>query len=353
MNNPFIEGDVSHEKLLAHDLQRLRSMRLPNGTIAASTKRSYDHIWIRDCGHVALCYLLTGRHIEATRVLKGVFEILARYEHKIDRCIARGEPEDAKDLLHPIYNAFGYEFVDGWGFRQNDAIGLTLYVSAMARKAGCPVVRNDRDLRITQKLVRYLEAIPYWKPENSVWEEAHVVSTPTIYSCIKGLEAIREYVDAPETLIQTGYEVGRSLANRHSDLYEVDASQLYLYFPLAVERDSAIIERIEQELRRSHGVIRHLGDYYQAGQDGQEAEWNWIFYWLGISHFHLGNREKAADYLRLGDSLRFPPDWSIPEAYIPLMGTDQQIVHVPSEHTPLAWGHAYAALLRYWLYLSK
>lgn len=333
------ERSLEHgEKLAKHDLEVLRSLQTNWGTILAgpSAKESdpYDRVWIRDNALTALALEMAGEHDFAVEITEGLLALMERDQPKILKVIEEGKPyatERNVSLIHPVYKGSAKELDVEWGWRQNDAIGNLL------QAAGSLGLVNDHK-EIIDNLIKYLEVVEYWEKDNGIWEWTQQVQSNTILSCVAGLRAVSDYTEVPESLIKTGYKKVEELEGRYSDLREYDLAHLNPFL-LGEITEPFIIEKIEHELVRDHGVIRYHEDHYMSGGKSHEAEWVLGFLMLGHAWLSCGNQEKANEYLEKVDSLRVNED--IPEAYIYKNGS-----YVPNEHIPLAWAHALALALR-------
>lgn len=193
---------------------------------------------------------------------------------------------------------------------------------------------------VINNLVKYLEIVKYWEKDNGIWEWTQQVQVNTILSSVAGLRAVTEYIDVPEELIKKGYETVDQLEG-HSDIRYFDLAHLNP-FMLGELAEPRIIEEVEHELLRDHGVIRYHNDHYMSGGKNREAEWVLGLLMLGHAWLACDDKDKAKTYLQKVDNLRINGD--IPEAYIYKDGR-----YIPGEHTPLVWCHALALSLRHQL----
>lgn len=315
-----------------HILDRLRH---PNGLFSASAKdvaTGYHMVWLRDNVYQALGLEAVDPH-EAVRTYHSILDILLKHEMKIDWAI-RHKPTERWQYIHARYEPDTLEERwEEWGNKQNDAIGAILFKIADHLDRGHPIVRDDADWRIIQKLVRYLESIEYWHDEdNGVWEENEEVHASSVGPCVAGLQRISRYVHVPYDLIKKGQETLDALLPRESRTKEVDLALLSLIYPYDIvtpEQRDAILTNVEEQLVREKGVIRYHGDHYY-NEDG-EAEWCFGFPWLAIIHKRLGDFEKYKEYLQRTLSV-MNEHGELPELYL---ATGE-----PNENTPLGWGQA-------------
>lgn len=315
----------------------LDTMRLQNGAYIASPSASYSHVWIRDVGYTVLPYLRSGcdRYEKAYHAL---FDLFLRYEWKID-IHTRQKPVFPYEYIHARYSKDLLELPDPWGHAQNDAIGLFLWGAGEGVRQGKPVLRNEADRRILQKLVDYLRCLQYWQePDNGMWEENAEVHASSVGACVAGLKAVRMLADVPQALIENGEKTLAGLLPRESETKETDLALLSLIYPYqAVTRDMAvrILDHVTVKLERTYGCIRYPGDRYY--NEGREAEWCFGFPWLGLCYSLLGEHAKAKEYW-LKTKRIVPENGEVPELYIG--GANR-----PNGNAPLAWAVAMVILL--------
>jgi phosphorylase kinase alpha/beta subunit len=201
-------------------------------------------------------------------------------------------------------------------------------------------VSDDDDLRVVQKLVRYLETLEYWHDEDSgMWEENQEMHASSIGACVAGLEMTRHIrgIVVPDGLIQKGKDALAELLPRESPTKFADLALLSLIWPYAVttpEQTTAILRNVEYHLLRRRGVIRYKGDrYYNANADGvsEEAEWTFGLSWLAIIYKKLNNSKKAREYLEKAKAA--VSEKGVPELYY--SNTDRY-----NDNTPLGWSES-------------
>jgi GH15 family glucan-1,4-alpha-glucosidase len=113
---------------------------------------------------------------------------------------------------------------------------------------------------------------------------------------------------------------------------------LSLIYPYdVVDRDMAkqIVDNLTYHLEKDHGVLRYKFDaYYNKNDDGysEEAEWCFGLSWLAIAYKHLGDDEKAQEYLDKATNT-ITHDGKIPELYL---SNSEQF----NENTPLGWSES-------------
>jgi len=315
----------------------LDSMRLPNGAYIASPSDDYSYVWIRDVGYTVLPYLRRGcdRYERSYQALLNLFR---RYEWKIE-IHTKQKPCLPFEYIHARYSSDLTELTVPWGHAQNDAVGLFLWGLGEGIRQGKPILRDEADRSIVQKLVDYLACMKYWQePDNGMWEENVEVHASSVGACVAGLRSVRMLVDVPEELISRGERALEELLPRESAGKETDLALLSLIYPYqVVPRSMAkqILRDVFAKLERTYGCIRYQGDRYY--NEGAEAEWCFGFPWLGLCHAALGDDDKALAYWRKTEKL-ITGKGEVPELYIG--GTDR-----PNGNHPLAWAVAMTILL--------
>jgi len=327
----------------------LESLRGANGLYLASPSADYSKVWIRDNVYEVLPYAdkPSPHYAETYRTL---LDVLRRHEWKID-AILRGKPRERDAYIHPRYHAETLrEFTEPWGNKQNDATGAFLWGLAQGLKHGQPILRDERDRRLVQKLIRMHIALRYWEDaDNGIWEEGEELHASSVGAVVAGLRAIREAgFEVPQEAITRGEEALRRLLPRESASKETDLALLSLIWPFRVvtpaER-AAIMKSVETRLLRERGVARYEGDSYYSrlsmrhGRDkprefyhGDEAEWTFGLPWLSLCYRELGWEARAEHFLSRTRRAQVAPG-SLPELY--LAKSDE-----PNPNTPLGWSVA-------------
>lgn len=345
--SPSVTG---HEReTLAALYATLERMRGANGLYLASPSADYSKAWIRDNVYEVMPYAdKATHHYEET--YGNLMEILRRHEYKID-AIIREKPSDRDAYIHARFNPETFrEFQEPWGNKQNDATGALMWGIAQGMKHGKRMVRDERDRRLVQKLIKMHSALAYWDDaDNGMWEENEEVHASSVGAVVAGLRALREVgFDVPQEAIDRGVEKLHRLLPREADSKPVDLALLSLVWPYRVttaEQRRQILHNVEKKLLRQRGVIRYEGDSYYSklgekhGRDhprqfyhGDEAEWTFGLPWLSLIYREMGWDERADHFLdrtyRVQNELG-----SLPELYY--AKSDES-----NPNTPLGWSVA-------------
>ena len=312
----------------------------------------YDKAWLRDNFYECLAFEYLGRWDVVRKTYRAILDIFLKHEAKIDAAIAQ-KPDNKHEYIHPRYNPETFdEYWEEWGNKQNDAIGAILFrIGELEQHDDFSIIETADDKRIIQKLVNYLGSIEYWQDaDNGVWEENEEVHASSVGACVAGLKKIAEldFIKVPEELIQLGEAVLRALLPRESEKKFVDLALLSLIYPYDIvtetERDK-ILENVEYHLVKESGVLRYKADvYYNRDADGssQEAEWTFGLSWLAIIFERMGNKAKAAEYLRKAMST-VDSVGDIPELYY-----SHSELH--NENSPLGWSESMFVVAAYLFY---
>ena len=324
----------------------LKNLRHPNGLFSASKKdvsTGYNMAWIRDNVYECLGLEKSEKWL-VTQTYQTMLDIFLKHEKKIDSAILN-PPRDKMDYLHARYFPHNLEeSKEEWGNKQNDMIGAFLFKIADLTQKRFKIIRDENDIRILQKLVKYLDSISYYRDcDNGIWEEKEEIHSSSVGACAAGLKKLKEtefilgkkksFVYVPDELIQKGMDTLEVLLPRESVTKRVDLALLSLIWPFDIatkEQAREILENVENHLVREKGVIRYLGDrYYNANG---EAEWTMGFPWLAIIHKKLKNQKKYKFYL--GKSLSCKNLLGqLPELYFAKSGKH-------NENSPLGWSQS-------------
>ncbi|MCF7798411.1 glycoside hydrolase family 15 [Candidatus Woesearchaeota archaeon] len=333
-----------HKQLIKHHMKILRGLQYKSGLFAASNKNvstGYDKSWLRDNFYECLAFEVLGDWDTVEKTYTALLKAFLKHEYKIDVAIER-KPQYKHEYIHARVHPETFdEFWEDWGNKQNDAVGAILFrIGELERnRPGC-LLKNENFIRITNKLVQYLNSIEYWHDEdNGMWEENEEIHASSVGACVAGLKAVAKlsHIQVPKELIKKGEMTLNQMLPRESAGKFVDLALLSLIYPYNVvtakQRDE-ILDHVEYLLERKKGVIRYKNDYYyNKNPDGysEEAEWTFGFSWLAIIYEKLGNKKKAKKYV--DNMLKTDTKDGIPELYY--SNTDK-----PNENTPLGWAES-------------
>jgi phosphorylase kinase alpha/beta subunit len=290
---------------------------------------------LRDNVYASLGFEAAGRMQDVVRTYRALLNILKKHKDKIDWMIRQPLPKAAFRYIHARYDPMtGNEIWEEWGNKQNDAVGAILFKIGQLERKGIKVLRDDADLDILQRIVRYLEAIEYWHDaDNGMWEEAEEVHVSSVGACVAGLIAVSPLIDVPKWLVDKGVDTLNYFLPRESVSKETDLALLSLIYPYNVvtpEQRDAILHDVETKLLRAKGVIRYEGDMYY-NRNGESA-WTMGLPWLAIIYKQLNMPHKHAFYMRKTVEA-MNKHGELPELYF--ADSDQH-----NMNTPLAWGQS-------------
>jgi GH15 family glucan-1,4-alpha-glucosidase len=317
-------------------ISKLKKLQHPSGLFIAAPAEGTGYgkaAWIRDNIYEALGLEHVDDYERVIKTYRALLDIFLKHEQKIEWAI-QNKPTEKYQYIHARYNPETLdEFWEDWGNMQNDAIGAFLFKIADLLDQKIPVLRDEHDLHIIQKLVLYLESIQYWQDDdNGVWEENAELHASSIGACLAGLKRISTYVEVPTHLLELGQQALNNLLPRESPTKETDLALLSLIYPYNIVTDEQklqILRDIEEKLVRQNGAIRYAGDAYYFHDS--EAEWCFAFPWLAKIYKEMGNQEKYHYYISKTHEVM---NWKgeIPELY-----TSNGL---PNQNTPLGWGQA-------------
>ncbi len=335
---------LTHQELIEKHTKILKSLQYKSGLFSASKRgvsTGYDKSWLRDNFYETLAFEVIGDWETVERTYRAILKVFLRHEEKIDWAIAN-KPMASYQYIHARFHPETFEeFWEEWGNKQNDAVGCILdRIGELEIKQKRSIVKTDDQIRIVNKLVKYLEVIEYWHDRDSgMWEEDEEVHASSIGACVAGLKSISRvaHIEVPITLIHKGEKALREILPRESQRKFVDLALLSLVWPYEVVTESekiTILENIEYHLLRERGVVRYKGDrYYNKNIDGvsEEAEWTFGLAWLAIIYQKMGDQEKAQDLLKNLISEDTPD--GLPELYFSNSAEY-------NENTPLGWSES-------------
>lgn len=333
-----------YQDLIARHLKILKGLQYDSGLFAASSKSvdtGYDKSWLRDNFYETVAFEVVDDWDTVEKTYDALLKVFLKHEQKID-CAIEHKPQDRYQYIHARFHPETFdEFWEEWGNKQNDAVGAILYrIGEMEKHRPGSLLESEDHIRITNKLVKYLQSIEYWHDRDSgMWEEDEEIHASSVGACVAGLKAVSELaqVEVPKDLITKGESALRALLPRESERKFVDLSLLSLIWPynvVTITERNEILKNLEYHLLRERGVIRYKGDYYyNANPDGfsEEAEWTFGLAWLAIIYEELGDSAKAKTFV---DKLvATDTDTGVPELYF--SNTDNF-----NENTPLGWSES-------------
>ncbi len=359
----FLTGKrINTKHLIEQHLIILKSLQYKSGLFAASKKDAptgYGKSWLRDNFYECLGFQAIDDWETIQKTMQAILKIFEKHEYKIDYAIEK-KPEHKHEYIHARFHPETFdEFWEDWGNKQNDSIGAILFLLGELEMKNTPVVKNDKERQIVQKLVNYLESIEYWHDVDSgMWEENEEVHASSVGACVAGLRSITRIpgINVPDHLIAKGEETLLILLPRESVSKFADLAELSLIWPYHVvtpkQRDE-ILDNVEYHLLREHGVIRYKNDhYYNKNPDGysEEAEWCFGISWLAIIYEELSQlpfddakkeyyRTKRNHFIQqmLGT---IADSGEVPELYF--SHSDEY-----NENTPLGWAESLFVLALY------
>ena len=257
---------LTYSELIEKHTRILKGLEYSTGLFSASKKgvdTGYDKSWLRDNFYETLAFEVLGDWGTVEKTSSALLAVFLKHEHKIDYAISH-KPQATYQYIHARFHPETFdEFWEEWGNKQNDAVGCILYrLGELCVVHNSTILENQDNLRIVNKLVKYLGSIEYWHDRDSgMWEEDEEVHSSSVGACVAGLKAIKlvDGVEVADELVKKGEEALHSLLPRESERKFVDLSLLSLIWPYDVcseaERNQ-IIQNVEYHLLRERGVIR-------------------------------------------------------------------------------------------------
>ncbi|MCX7996214.1 MAG: glycoside hydrolase family 15 protein [Patescibacteria group bacterium] len=335
---------LTYRQLIDKHLEILKGLQYDSGLFAASDKSvgtGYDKSWLRDNFYETIAFEIIGDWDTVEKTYRAILGIFLKHEDKIDWAI-ENKPQASYQYIHARFHPETFdEFWEEWGNKQNDAVGCILFrIGELEHHHHRSMLQSEDEVRIVNKLIKYLQAIEYWHDRDSgMWEEDEEVHASSVGACVAGLKSIMRLpkIHVPLELIWKGEETLHALLPRESERKFVDLSLLSLVWPYNVvtpeERD-AILDHVEYHLLRERGVIRYKNDrYYNKNEDGvsEEAEWTFGLAWLAIIYEKLGNAEKAKEFIK--ELIADDTEKGMPELYF---SNSPEY----NDNTPLGWSES-------------
>jgi len=333
-----------YQKLIKQHLGILKGLQYSSGLFAASDKgvsTGYDKSWLRDNFYECLAFEVINDWKTVEKTYTALLSIFLKHEGKIDHAITH-KPQYKHEYIHARFHPENFnEFWEDWGNKQNDAVGAILFrIGELEYHRKGSILKNKDQLRIVNKLVRYLGSIQYWHDlDSGMWEEDEEIHASSVGACVAGLRSVNHLpgIDVPDDLIKRGMASLARLLPRESEKKFVDLALLSLIYPYDVvtpKQREEILKNVEYHLLKRKGVIRYKNDYYyNKNPDGwsEEAEWTFGLAWLAIIYERLGKHAKAKHFLE--QMVQADTDKGMPELYY--SNTDE-----PNENTPLGWSES-------------
>ena len=335
---------LTYLELIKKHLHILKSLQEKTGLFIAAKKgisTGYDKSWLRDNFYETIAFEIIGDWKTVEKTYRAILNLFLKHEEKIDWAI-KEKPKEAYKRIHARFHPDTFnEFWEEWGNKQNDAVGCILYrIGELETNQKRSILKTQDDIRIVNKLVRYLEAIEYWHdPDSGIWEEQEELHASSVGACIAGLKSVSRlpHIEVPRQIIEKGVKALNSLLPRESERKFVDLSLLSLIWPYEVltnEARDTVLENVEYHLKRERGVIRYKGDrYYNRNPDGvsEEAEWTFGLSWLAIIYEKQSLHDKAHGLIK--DLISIDTPEGMPELYF---SNSPEY----NENTPLGWSES-------------
>lgn len=335
---------LTYDELVVKHLRILKSLQYDSGLFAASKKdvsTGYDKSWLRDNFYETIAFEVIGDWVTVEKTYRAILEVFLKFEEKIDWAI-KEKPRESWQYIHARFHPETFdEFWESWGNKQNDAIGCILFrIGELETNQKRSILKTPEQIRIINKLVKYLESIEYWRDiDSGMWEEGEELHASSVGACVAGLKSVARLpkIAVPISLIRKGEDTLHTILPRESENKFVDLSELSLIWPYEVvtpEEGKLILENTEYHLLKEKGVIRYKGDrYYNKNKDGvsEEAEWTFGLSWLAIIYQNLGNNEKANELIKELIAIDTPD--GLPELYF---SNSPEY----NDNTPLGWSES-------------
>ena len=262
---------------------------LPSGLFAAAQitdanrYTGYGAVWVRDNVQIARVQLVTGRVDGAARTGRALLDHFQRQRTRMEAIVA--DPALADTPMNRPHVRFdgvrNADLSEVWPHAQNDALGYFLWLIGTLSQQDALELAQD-DWACLETLLRYLDAIAYWRDEDSGhWEETRKVSASSIGAVVAG---IREVAAAAALHgVSQGHlqpEVTARLEGGGRQALQAilpaecvqpgkarpwDAALLFLIHPLDVlttEQAERVIADVHQHLAGDVGIRRYRGDSF-------------------------------------------------------------------------------------------
>ena len=333
------------------------NLRKDNGLYWASTGKNYRYTWLRDnyhCARVDLRYD-HAKYKQTYQTTLDYFHLIEKEYNKISSLLENPYDKTGYRYIHPRFNIDLSEIHhESWGYKQWDAVFMTLKGVVEGENAGIRIIRDSEDIKIINMIIKAAYRMECWSdPESGAWENETDIRLSTLGIILSSLQDLYEFkrFDIPYDFISKVSKAFYALFPNETCYRKYDLAQLFLIYPFKVLKGveaELIINNIENNLLREQGVIRHIGDWYynranrydmerfgfmdmylpETSLIGNEAEWVKGFAYLGLAHLTLGNISAARSYLN--KLLKGHEDGILPELYFAKSNRF-------NDNYPLAW----------------
>jgi GH15 family glucan-1,4-alpha-glucosidase len=314
--------DLPFERQIALAYDHLERLRQLNGGYIASPYSGeagydrYDVFWLRDIMYATYANEYLGLYDKVKQSYGVVLTVFEKFHQKIIRGV-RKKPDlqRAKGaVIHArVHPTTLEEITDEWGHHQLDIFGLFLFKTGDLMKQGFRIILTNEHVQVVKDILQYLWTARWdAEPDFGMWEEGPECHSSSIGAVLAGLTMwhdhgfydykyknrvdISQIIPVSERFLEDGARSLSALLPRESVSRPYDFSQLSLLWPYNILKDQwalqeEILENIEKNLVRKHGVVRYPGDrYFSSNQEtpiGNEAEWPIGLCWLSIAYSKL------------------------------------------------------------------
>ncbi|TWT59141.1 Glycosyl hydrolases family 15 [Thalassoglobus neptunius] len=405
-------ADIDRVEQFLNDQGTFRFPTLSSGLFSAAAGdhaefglTGYQNVWVRDNIHVAHALWVAGQKDVAVQAVEAFVSFYTKYQHKfVDIIEGRADPSDAQARPHIRFDGTALEEnEEEWAHAQNDAIGYLLWLICKFLRSGD--LKPSPELpQLLALIVKYLNAIEYWKDEDSGhWEETKKIEASSLGPVIAGFEQLLYWLDETESELPglTKSEIKNIQEQGIVALAEIlpaeciqpdpsqnrryDAALLFLAYPLDVldeEMTRQIAEDVRSHLSGPIGIRRYIGDSYWCAdyrtllaadkrttdysedtssrdallKEGQEAQWcifdpilSVIYGRLYLESGDVKDREHQLYHLQRSLGQLTPAvsrfgAYRCPESYFLEAGE-----WIPNDICPLLWTQGNLLLALHWM----
>ncbi|MGM5481167.1 MAG: adenylate/guanylate cyclase domain-containing protein [Nanobdellota archaeon] len=264
--------------------------------------KTYDKCWLRDILYRHDRFRILNDHKTIEKTVNKILRSFVFEEYKIDNLL---DDEKSLRIQSIVYgNNLPHEdhFWDEWNHKQHDSIGMLLYLVAKVEEDKKAFITKDIDyIRITNKLIRYLEKVKYWNGKaKEFWEENEEIHASSVGICVAGLKAISAVpkIKMPKGLIEKGRKAISKLVTKELRRKTFDASMLTLLEPeLMVSKiqEEAILKRAENVINNEMTGITYKNDFYMFDnmEHQRDVKMDFLTCWIARIHEQRGDKTKA------------------------------------------------------------